>query len=379
MKKMMSVLTILTFFLMLMQPFTSTIQGSMNKNVLWKNQIEDENNEMTYYALIVGCSRYQNSLNNIPKINPFPDSSMKYVYNRLLNASNWEEENIFLLLNEDATKENIKNRFQFLSNKVTEQDVFVFSWMGHGTYISDEDQDELDGYDEAICPYDTAWGENGVENLLIDDELDELFSEVTAKAQFIMFESCFSGGLVEDENQRNQSSYGYLDCDADNRVVVMSTLPGKIGFGIQGVGWPMSYLFAEAFSEIKNDVNGDGWISAEEAFLQVLLNYPGLEDQFFSTLTYFSLNLSIVITSARIFMKINHFFQKHGVNPIPSMLCSLFFSVLAYNVYHHEFFYDLNYEISREFIDTYFSARGVENYPNMVDGFDEELPLIQIA
>lgn len=224
MKKMMSVLTILTFFLMLMQPFTSTIQGSMNKNVLWKNQIEDENNEMTYYALIVGCSRYQNSLNNIPKINPFPDSSMKYVYNRLLNASNWEEENIFLLLNEDATKENIKNRFQFLSNKVTEQDVFVFSWMGHGTYISDEDQDELDGYDEAICPYDTAWGENGVENLLIDDELDELFSEVTAKAQFIMFESCFSGGLVEDENQRNQSSYGYLDCDADNRVVVMSTL-----------------------------------------------------------------------------------------------------------------------------------------------------------
>lgn len=131
--------------------------------------------DKNYYAIIAGCSQYEDSRHNLPPFGkPFPESTMKYVYDVLLNASNWDKENIVLLLNEKATKQNILDSFTDMGNIIDGDDVFFFSWNGHGTQVEDIDGDEAlfnpdDKLDEAICPYDTDNNGNELLNIITDD------------------------------------------------------------------------------------------------------------------------------------------------------------------------------------------------------------------
>jgi hypothetical protein len=63
------------------------------------------------------------------------------------------------------------------------------SLSGHGTWVPDEDDDEVDGRDEALCPHDITQGE-----ILTDDERYDIFSERNRRARIMMIsDSCHSG------------------------------------------------------------------------------------------------------------------------------------------------------------------------------------------
>mgnify|MGYP006276103961 CR=1 FL=1 len=227
--KVWSILFII--FLIVMMPIIPTLSNNL-KEITTSSRDNKE-----YYALITGCTEYENTLNNIP----LPVSSMKVIYNQLIQAPNWKEKNIIILFNEEATKESILTAFNQLSKKIDENDVFYFSWNGHGTIITDTNGDESNGYDECICPYDSDY--NG-SSFISDDELESLFSKIKAEAQFLLFECCQSGGMVENHNHSKKS---VLDVEDEGRVVVMLTPMGKNGlFSFQGM--TMSILFSEAFS-----------------------------------------------------------------------------------------------------------------------------------
>ncbi len=69
-------------------------------------------------------------------------------------------------------------------------DVLVFTNSSHGTYVADTDGDE-EKYDEALCPYDCA------DNLIVDDELRELFLNLSAGVVLtVISDSCFSGTVT---------------------------------------------------------------------------------------------------------------------------------------------------------------------------------------
>lgn len=69
-------------------------------------------------------------------------------------------------------------------------DAVVFVFAGHGTQVDDLDGDEGDdGQDEAICPVDYASG-----RLIIDDDLNTLFTALPAGVQLVcFFDNCHSG------------------------------------------------------------------------------------------------------------------------------------------------------------------------------------------
>ena len=65
--------------------------------------------------------------------------------------------------------------------------MLVFTNSSHGTYVADDNEDEP-SYDEALCPWDAK------EQLLVDDELRELFSAVPTGVRLtVVLDSCFSG------------------------------------------------------------------------------------------------------------------------------------------------------------------------------------------
>jgi len=323
-----------------------------------------------FYALIAGCSKYEDSWNNLPRppLKPFPESTMKYVYDVLIDSSNWDEDNIILLLNEEATRQNIVDNLAYMGSIIDGDDIFLFSWTGHGTQVDDLDGDDGDGFDEAICPYDTTKNKNGeLLNILTDDELDSYFSLIGAEGLFLMFESCFSGGLVDVEIQQG---FSFVDVDDDRRVVVMSTLPDKSGFGMFDIGWPMLMLYGMAFSDNSCDTNLDGWISAEEAFTFVDETYPIIENNFYMSLLNFSIKLSVII----VFLNTYKFLKKLGVDLGLRIVLSTLVTGYAYIIYQNDSFKKL----MMEYMEMLHEIYGLENNPNMCDDYLGELNIIKI-
>jgi metacaspase-1 len=97
---------------------------------------------------------------------------------------------VTLLTDAEATKARIMFGLKQLLTGATAGDVLVFTNSSHGTYVADTSGDEP-RYDEALCPYDCGT------NLIVDDELRELFSGLPNEVQLtIISDSCFSGTVT---------------------------------------------------------------------------------------------------------------------------------------------------------------------------------------
>jgi len=97
---------------------------------------------------------------------------------------------ITLISDSDATKARIVEGVKALLAGAQAGDILVFTNSSHGTYIADTSGDEPT-YDEALCPYDT------VDNLLVDDELRQLFANLPATVSLtVISDSCFSGTVT---------------------------------------------------------------------------------------------------------------------------------------------------------------------------------------
>jgi len=141
-------------------------------------------------------------------VNTLRDS--EYLYSLLQEKdSRWNTNNMKLILGESATKQNIINALDWLIENADEGDIVIFSYNGHGMYIDDEPPfDESDGKDEVICPYD-YFGESGQLNYISDDVLCSKFDEISnknVKGMFLIFSSCFSGGLFDWTNQNEMTN-----------------------------------------------------------------------------------------------------------------------------------------------------------------------------
>ena len=243
-------------------------------------------NATQYYAVICACSRYENPNYNIPKFSPAPESKLRVVYDALVLTTNWEEDHIILLLNQNATKQNILTALDVMSGRVGPDDVFLFTWNGHGSRIVDCDGDEAeldpnDTYDEVICPYDIEKSNDTLTNSITDDELGYYFSRIHAKGKCLIFESCLSGGLVDQYTSEQQkeatafrtaflqdiTAYGTMDVDGNDTIVMMSTFPTTLGRATYTTHSPLLYAVAHTITHSKRyDKNDDGVLSAEEVF-----------------------------------------------------------------------------------------------------------------
>lgn len=96
------------------------------------------------------------------------------------------------LVDSAASGAAIRTGIRDLLGRATSGDAVVITYSGHGTWVPDEDGDEPDHRDEALCPHDIA--ENGP---LLDDELHELFALAAPGVRTVLIsDSCHSGTLT---------------------------------------------------------------------------------------------------------------------------------------------------------------------------------------
>ena len=150
-------------------------------------------------ALIIAISDYPkasgfrsiNSNNDVP------------ILKSALIQLGFSENNITILKNEGATKKLILDALQnnFLKT-INKGDIAYFHFSGHGQQVQDLSGDELDGYDEALVPYDASAnfvpGVYEGHNHIIDDELNLIYAKIRTKlgpkGHFLLnIDACHSG------------------------------------------------------------------------------------------------------------------------------------------------------------------------------------------
>jgi hypothetical protein len=151
------------------------------------------------WALLIGINDYP----NFPPVFQLRgcENDISLMKTVLMTKYGFPEQNIRSILSREGTKANIVMAIQeWLIENPKTGDVVVFYYSGHGIQVEDEDGDEADGYDEALCPTDLKPDASRTEflNFLRDDELDELLSQIPTDNVTVIFDCCHSGTAIKD-------------------------------------------------------------------------------------------------------------------------------------------------------------------------------------
>lgn len=142
-------------------------------------------------------------------INAYPTCPLKGCLNdisdmaKFLNAKcNFAMDDIRLLADSRATKKGIIDRLGWLLNGLHKGDRVLFHYSGHGVQLPTRNpQGEVDGLDEAICPYDFDWTD---EHTIRDKEFNQIFSSIPEGVDFVwVSDSCHSGDLSKEMLKQN--------------------------------------------------------------------------------------------------------------------------------------------------------------------------------
>jgi hypothetical protein len=101
------------------------------------------------------------------------------------------------------TKSNILNKLTQLVTELTPNDTLLVYYSGHGTRISDSNNDEISGLDSVIVPLDVR-----SQGYIIDDSLRAIFIQAVADSNiFAVFDSCNSGSVCDLRYNLFDTSY----------------------------------------------------------------------------------------------------------------------------------------------------------------------------
>ncbi|MBN2018999.1 MAG: caspase family protein [Sedimentisphaerales bacterium] len=143
------------------------------------------------YAVVVGIADYK----DITDLQ-YCDNDAREVGNALYALGNWKKENIIVLVNSAATKENIQAAFQDMADAADENDICLFFFSGHGSAGPDvEPFDESDDYDEFLCTYDSL--PDSYDNDISDDEFSDWFDALRTDKYAVFLDACHSGGQIK--------------------------------------------------------------------------------------------------------------------------------------------------------------------------------------
>jgi len=209
---------------------------------------DTSDDEPDYYAVVIGVEKFI-EIDDLPE-DKLDDGAID-IYNLLIKSKNWEKENIKLLLNENATKDSIRDSIvNWLDERETENDVVVYYFSGHSLKMPLSKRYKGHAYS---CPYDITDFQYS-EDKITDIELDSWLDELDSKHVTLILDTCYSGKMTSlcQKNRVILTAGGkHFFCGVDES--------DALGNGI------FTFFLLQGFNGIA-DINNDGWVSAEEAY-----------------------------------------------------------------------------------------------------------------
>ncbi len=105
--------------------------------------------DITKHALIFAIGNYPES-GGWPKISSLHD--VQYIQN-ILSQQGFQEKNIRVVPDQDATLNGIKNAFEELAMNVNKGDIVLIHFSSHGEQVEADNNNKMDGLDECVVTY----------------------------------------------------------------------------------------------------------------------------------------------------------------------------------------------------------------------------------
>jgi len=231
--------------------------------------------EVQKIALLVGINDYNNFGQNDGDLSGCIND-VKFISQILINKYGFSKENIKILLDGEASAENIEKAFQeHIISKAKPGDIVVFHFSGHGTYLDDDNRDEMDGLDEALCAADCDVSSPDT-GYIRDDLLGSLIDKVATDDITVILDCCHSGTGTRD----------LVNCK--DRKYVPPFMTGKTGTreicskegGMKGVvitGCTAAQISADAYFDVTSKSEGI-WMGAlsKNIYNTLLFAPPGM-------------------------------------------------------------------------------------------------------
>ena len=168
--------------------------SEINKlNEMMKNRVVDK------YALLIGIN-YTGTKHELKGC----VNDVNLIKDMLINRFQYKESNITILLNNQANRENILNKFKELFTNSKENDKLFFSFSGHGYLIHDFLHNNSTANDDVIISFDMKTVSNKeISNIMYDYMKDEC-------SLFMLYDSCHSGGLFESLKNEKKREISFL-------------------------------------------------------------------------------------------------------------------------------------------------------------------------
>jgi hypothetical protein len=138
-------------------------------------------------AVLVGINKYKMANSDLSGC----VNDVTNIRDSLIKFFGFQVDDIRVLTDERATKDNIMERLKWLVKGAKAGDRMLFHFSGHGSQVRDRNGDELqDKLDEILCPHDMDW--DGT--YIVDDELRKLFGKLPKDCALeVLLDSCHSG------------------------------------------------------------------------------------------------------------------------------------------------------------------------------------------
>lgn len=227
---------------------------SIEKISCSEEEVNGQPEDVEYYALIVGVETYgdQNfSEKMFVYADKIDDGAIK-MYDLLNRSENFKEENIRMILNENATSQKIKDNITtWLDDKEDENDVVLIYITGHAWKMPRANRSKGNVF---FFSYDVSTSKYS-ENAITDIELDSWVDALESKHVVVIFDTCFSGRMFAMRQQHRTilaAGGKYFFCPVDEH--------DSLGCGI------FTFFLLQGFDGVA-DINTDGWVTAREAFM----------------------------------------------------------------------------------------------------------------
>lgn len=234
------------------------------------------------YALVYGIADY----NVDPDLQYADDDAV--AMDALFSSQGYE---VIRRIDSEATYGQLIADFDAIKSQIGKDDLFVFFFSGHGSDPTPAGGDEPptgDANDEGI-QLNTA----GDITDLYDDELGQLIKSIPSRKKIVIIDACYSGGFIGNELETdvslleainlytNYKGEGY-DIDPRDALVISASRENEFSFEFNDPALPTHGVFTYFFLETadRGDRNGDGYVTALEAYFYAKEQIKGTSDQF---------------------------------------------------------------------------------------------------
>ena len=191
------------------------------------------------YAIIVGVSNYPGTLDDLM----YCRSDAITMQTLLRSQYNFKPENMILLTDAQATRSAIFDAFTTIKNQMGSDDIFFFSFSGHGG--------EAPSLRQFICPYDSIPA--NPQKYIFDLELDLLLDQLPCEEKIVLIDACNSGGFISE-------------VQASNRFIMTACQTSQLSWETSELRHGVFSFFFYDSMFVASDSNNDGVRSLEEQF-----------------------------------------------------------------------------------------------------------------